>query len=114
MNSDPVLLQQTRGIAAWQMRRDKRRRRTLEQYGPLRLRINSIRKNEILPKDLQEVADREIAALPKDSSLTRIVHRCLITGRPRGVVREFRISRIKWRILADYSKLSGIKHSQYG
>merc|ERR1712150_28277 len=113
VNLNPVLHQQTCGIAAWQMSRDKRRRQTLKEYGPLRLRLNSIRKNELLPKELQEVADKEIADLPKDSSITRVVNRCIISGRARGTVRGYRISRINWRKLADYSKLPGIKRSQW-
>lgn len=48
------------------------------EYADERLRINSLRKNTILPKDLQEIAGDEIAALPRDSYPVRIRNRCVM------------------------------------
>uniref|UniRef100_A0A493T171 Mitochondrial ribosomal protein S14 n=1 Tax=Anas platyrhynchos platyrhynchos TaxID=8840 RepID=A0A493T171_ANAPP len=59
----------------WRMLRDVKRRRLAYEYADERLRINAIRKNTILPKELQEVADKEIAALPRDSCPVRIRNR---------------------------------------
>ncbi|XP_014782959.1 28S ribosomal protein S14, mitochondrial [Octopus bimaculoides] len=98
-------------FANWQMLKDYKKRQTIKEQYTERLRINAIRKNTILPKELREVADEEVAALPRNSSIVRIRQRCVLTSRPRGVLRRWRISRIMWRHLADYNQLSGITRS---
>ncbi|XP_077990500.1 small ribosomal subunit protein uS14m-like [Glandiceps talaboti] len=94
--------------ADWRMLRDVKRRRLVKQYAVQRLRINSLRKNNILPRELQVFADKEIHALPRDSSTVRLRRRCAITSRPRGVVHKWRLSRIQFRILADANLMSGV------
>ncbi|KAK3087803.1 hypothetical protein FSP39_010809 [Pinctada imbricata] len=90
------------------MHKDNRRRKTFEEHAPERLRINAIRKNTILPKEIREMADKEIKELPLDSSIVRLHKRCILTSRPRGNVKKWRISRIMFRSLADYNKLPGV------
>ncbi|XP_019807652.1 small ribosomal subunit protein uS14m isoform X1 [Tursiops truncatus] len=97
----------------WKMLRDVKRRKMAYEYADERLRINSLRKNTILPKDLQEVADEEIAALPRDSCPVRIRNRCVMTSRPRGVKRRWRLSRIVFRHLADHGQLSGVQRAMW-
>ncbi|XP_028136435.1 28S ribosomal protein S14, mitochondrial [Diabrotica virgifera virgifera] len=100
----------------WQNRwmiRDVKRRKMTTEYAPLRLRINSLRKNDVLPSELREIADAEIHALPRDSALIRTKKRCVITSRPRGVVYRWRLSRIVFRHLADYNKLSGVQRAMW-
>lgn len=62
---------------------------------------------------LQEVADKEIAALPRDSCPVRIRNRCVMTSRPRGVKRRWRLSRIVFRHLADHNQMSGILRARW-
>ncbi|XP_035580233.1 28S ribosomal protein S14, mitochondrial-like [Zalophus californianus] len=95
----------------WKMLRDVKRRKMAYEYADERLRISSLRKNTILPKDLREVADGEIAAHPPDSCPVRIRHRCVMTSRPRGVKRRWRLSRIAFRHLADHRQLSGVQRA---
>lgn len=95
------------------MIRDVKRRKMVGEYAKERLRINSLRKNDILPIELREMADAEIAALPRDSCLVRVHNRCAITSRPRGIVHRWRLSRIAWRHLADYNKLSGVQRAMW-
>ncbi|CAO2637387.1 28S ribosomal protein S14, mitochondrial [Lemmus lemmus] len=95
----------------WKMLRDVKRRKMAYEYADERLRINSLRKNTILPKDLQEIASEEIAALPRDSCPVRIRNRCVMTSRPRGVKRRWRLSRIVFRHLADHGLLSGVQRA---
>uniref|UniRef100_A0A8D1K1A9 28S ribosomal protein S14, mitochondrial n=1 Tax=Sus scrofa TaxID=9823 RepID=A0A8D1K1A9_PIG len=97
----------------WKMLRDVKRRKMAYEYADERLRINSLRKNTILPKDLQEVADEEIASLPRDSCPVRIRNRCVMTSRPRGVKRRWRLSRIVFRHLADHGQLSGVQRAMW-
>nr|XP_060630387.1 small ribosomal subunit protein uS14m [Anolis sagrei ordinatus] len=95
----------------WRMLRDVKRRRMAFEYADQRLRLNALRKNKILPKELQEVASKEIAALPRDSCPVRIRNRCVLTSRPRGVVWRWRLSRIVFRHLADHAQLSGVQRA---
>ncbi|XP_035188452.1 28S ribosomal protein S14, mitochondrial [Oxyura jamaicensis] len=97
----------------WRMLRDVKRRKLAYEYADERLRINAIRKNTILPKELQEVADKEIAALPRDSCPVRIRNRCVLTSRPRGVKRRWRLSRIIFRHFADHAQMSGIQRAMW-
>ncbi|OPJ76817.1 small ribosomal subunit protein uS14m [Patagioenas fasciata] len=97
----------------WRMLRDVKRRKLAYEYADERLRINAIRKNTLLPKELQEVADKEIAALPRDSCPVRIRNRCVLTSRPRGVKRRWRLSRIVFRHFADHGQMSGIQRAMW-
>ena len=97
----------------WKMLRDVKRRKMAYEYVDERLHIHSLRKNTILPKDLQEVADEEIAALPRDSCCVRITNRCLTTSRPRGVRRRWRLSHIFFSHLADHGQLSGVQQAMW-
>ncbi|XP_017776775.1 PREDICTED: 28S ribosomal protein S14, mitochondrial [Nicrophorus vespilloides] len=93
------------------MIRDVKRRKLTTEMAPMRLRVNSLRKNDILPQEIREMADAEIHAFPRDSTLFRCKKRCVVTSRPRGVVFRWRLSRIVFRHLADYNKLSGVQRS---
>nr|CAH7724715.1 unnamed protein product [Callosobruchus chinensis] len=53
------------------MIRDVKRRKIVTEYAPTRLRINSLRKNDILPVELRDIASKEIEELPRDSALLR-------------------------------------------
>ncbi|XP_017566448.1 28S ribosomal protein S14, mitochondrial [Pygocentrus nattereri] len=108
------VLEQVRGYYVdWRMLRDVKRRQMAYEFADTRLRINAIRKNTLLPKELQEVADKEIAALPRDSCPVRIRNRCVMTSRPRGVKRRWRVSRIVFRHLADHNQMSGIQRAMW-
>jgi len=54
-----------------------------------------------------------LAKLPKNSARTRIRNRCEITGRPHGVYRKLRISRIALRDLALAGKIPGMTKSSW-
>lgn len=51
--------------------------------------------------------------LPKNSCPTRIHNRCKISGRPRGFMRQFGISRIDFRILASQGLIPGVKKASW-
>ncbi|XP_067846913.1 28S ribosomal protein S14, mitochondrial [Heptranchias perlo] len=97
----------------WRMLRDVKRRKMAFEYADERRRLNAIRKNTILPKELQEVADQEISGLPRDSCPVRIRNRCVLTSRPRGVKHRWRLSRIVFRHLADHNQMSGIQRAMW-
>lgn len=51
--------------------------------------------------------------LPKNSSPVRLRNRCSLTGRPRGYIRLYGISRIKFRELASQGYLPGVKKASW-
>lgn len=65
-------------------------------------------------KALKEAGDYQaLALLPRDSSPVRLKNRCKITGRPKGYIRKFGISRIKFRELALAGRIPGIKKASW-
>lgn len=95
------------------MKRDYLRRMVVKEHHITRLRLNGIRKNTILPKELREVADVEIANEPIRSSITWLTNRCAITGRARGNVLKYRLSRFVFRHNADHNKLAGVQRAMW-
>ncbi len=63
---------------------------------------------------LKEAGDyRALALLPRDSSPVRLKNRCKLTGRPKGYIRKFGISRIKFRELALQGRIPGVKKASW-
>ncbi len=54
-----------------------------------------------------------LQALPKNSSPVRFKNRCGVTGRGRGYLRDFGLSRIKFRELANEGKVPGVRKSSW-
>ena len=51
--------------------------------------------------------------LPRDASPTRLVNRCLVTGRRRAYIRRFKLSRIAFRELACHGLIPGVTKSSW-
>ena len=51
--------------------------------------------------------------LPKDASPIRLHNRCRITGRPRGFMRKFGISRVMFREMASDGKIPGLTKASW-
>jgi len=63
---------------------------------------------------LKEAGDWDgLQKLPANSSKVRLHNRCKLTGRPRGYMRQFGISRVTFREMALAGKIPGIKKSSW-
>ncbi|AUD03160.1 30S ribosomal protein S14 [Spirosoma horti] len=51
--------------------------------------------------------------LPKNSSAVRLHNRCKLTGRPRGYMRKFGISRVTFREMASAGKIPGVTKASW-
>lgn len=51
--------------------------------------------------------------LPKNASPVRLHNRCKLTGRPKGYMRKFGISRVTFREMANDGKIPGIKKASW-
>ena len=54
-----------------------------------------------------------LSLLPKNSSPVRLHNRCLLTGRPKGYIRQFGISRITFREMASNGLIPGVKKASW-
>ena len=54
-------------------------------------------------------AARALQAIPKNANPIRLHNRCKITGRPKGYIRQFGISRIQFREMASAGLIPGVK-----
>ncbi len=65
-------------------------------------------------KALKEAGDyAALDKLPKDSSAVRIRNRCQLTGRPRGYIRKFGLCRVKFREMASYGMIPGVRKASW-
>lgn len=81
--------------------RDLKRRHMIDQYAAKR-------------KELKELGDREgLHKLPRNSSPTRLKNRCMETGRPRGYMRQFGLSRISFREHASKGEIPGVTKASW-
>ena len=65
-------------------------------------------------KALKEAGDWDaLQKLPKNSAKVRMHNRCSLTGRPRGYMRQFGISRVTFREMALSGQIPGIKKASW-
>ncbi len=65
-------------------------------------------------KALLAAGDYEsLQLLPKNASYVRLHNRCKITGRPKGYMRQFGISRIQFREMASAGLIPGVKKASW-
>ncbi len=81
--------------------RERKRERMVAKYAEKR-------------KALKEAGDFEgLQKLPKNSSPVRLHNRCKITGRPRGYMRTFGLSRVMFREMANQGLIPGVKKTSW-
>ncbi|GAA0376138.1 30S ribosomal protein S14 [Paenibacillus motobuensis] len=73
-----------------------------------------VQKFEEKRRELKEKGDyAALQKLPRDSSPTRLHNRCSVTGRPRGYIGKFKLSRIVFREMAHKGQIPGVKKSSW-
>ena len=93
--------------------KNKRRRRLVARYANKRAELKHVAEDESLTLEERFQARLKLAALPRNSSATRIRNRCEMTGRPRGFYRKLRMSRIALRDLASNGMIPGMVKSSW-
>ncbi|MDY0089822.1 MAG: 30S ribosomal protein S14 [Flavobacteriaceae bacterium] len=65
-------------------------------------------------KELIEAGDYEgLQKLPKNASPVRLHNRCKLTGRPKGYMRQFGVSRVTFREMANQGLIPGVKKASW-
>ena len=78
-----------------------------------RMNLKKIIMNKNLPLEERFKAQQKLSGLPRNSAKNRIMNRCQITGRPHGVYRKLKISRIALRQLGLEGKIPGMVKSSW-
>jgi small subunit ribosomal protein S14 len=91
----------------------KRCARLVAQHKDRRDELVALIKHPDTSPEDRENAYRRLARMPRDASATRLRRRCDLSGRPRGYMRKFRLSRITFRDLALEGKLPGVTKSSW-
>lgn len=81
--------------------REVKRQKTVDKYAEKR-------------KALKKAGDYEaLQKLPKNASPVRLHNRCKLTGRPRGYMRTFGVSRVTFREMANYGLIPGVRKASW-
>ena len=75
--------------------------------------LKKIIMNKNLTLEERFKAQQKISKLPRNSAKSRVMNRCQITGRPHGVYRKLKISRIALRQLGLQGKIPGMVKSSW-
>ena len=78
-----------------------------------RKKLKNIVMDKKLPLEERFKAQQKLSKLPRNSAKNRIMNRCQITGRPHGVYRKLKISRIALRQLGLEGKIPGMIKSSW-
>jgi small subunit ribosomal protein S14 len=78
-----------------------------------REKLKKIIKNVNISFGERLVAQIKLSEMKKDGSKVRVRNRCALTGRPRGNLRKFGISRIAVRDLASWGQIPGLIKSSW-
>ena len=93
--------------------KNNRRRKMAKKYSGRRERLKAIARDKNLPTEERFAATLKLAQVPRNSSKTRIRNRCEVTGRPRGVYRKLKMSRIALRDLGSEGLIPGLVKSSW-
>ena len=88
-------------------------RRLVKTKAAKRNALKAIANDENLSLEERFEARLKLAAMPRNSSPTRIRNRCEVTGRPRGFYRKHRLSRIALRELGSKGLIPGLLKSSW-
>ena len=95
------------------IQRNLKRIKLSNKFLKKREKLKKIIKDRKLPLEERFNAQLKLAKLPRNSAKVRIRNRCEMTGRPRGVYRKFKISRIALRELASKGIIPGMTKSSW-
>jgi len=93
--------------------KNKKRERLAAHYNERRLKLKAMVRNENLSIEERIAAQEKLQSFPRNSSPVRIRKRCALTGRARGYMGKFKLSRIKFRELALQGLLPGVKKTSW-
>ena len=93
--------------------KNNRRIKLSDKLFKKRMKLKKIIMNKKLSLEERFKAQQKLSKLPRNSAKVRVMNRCQITGRPHGVYRKLKISRIALRQLGLEGKIPGMVKSSW-
>ena len=93
--------------------KNNRRIKLSNRYFKKRKALKKIIMNKSIPLEERFKAQQKLSKLPRNSAKNRVMNRCQITGRPHGVYRKLKISRIALRDLGLSGLIPGMTKSSW-
>ena len=93
--------------------KNNKRIKLSDKFYKKRLKLKKIRMDKKLSLEERFKAQQKLSKLPRNSARVRVMNRCQITGRPHGVYRKLKISRIALRQLGLEGKIPGMIKSSW-
>ncbi|MDE6652997.1 MAG: 30S ribosomal protein S14 [Muribaculaceae bacterium] len=93
--------------------REVKRAKLVEKYAKRKAELKEAAKKAIMEGESAYEFYQELQKLPKNASKVRKHNRCSITGRPKGYMRQFGISRIQFREMASSGLIPGVKKASW-
>ena len=91
--------------------REVRRAKLVAKYAAKRAALKQIVRTGS-PVEAYEAAQK-LQDIPKNANPIRLHNRCKLTGRPKGYIRQFGISRIQFREMASNGLIPGVKKASW-
>ncbi|MCF6507619.1 30S ribosomal protein S14 [Blastococcus sp. MG754426] len=92
--------------------RDQQRREVVARYAERRAELKLAARTAAAPEE-RVAARQALQRLPRDASPTRLRNRDVADGRPRGHLRKFGLSRVRFREMGHRGELPGIRKSSW-
>jgi small subunit ribosomal protein S14 len=96
-----------------QINRNRKREAMVARYAAKRAGLKARAEDMSVPPEERFAARLKLAKLPRNSSKTRIHHRCEMTGRSKGFYRKLKLSRIALRELANFGQVPGMTKASW-
>ena len=93
--------------------RNEKRKQLVAKYAGQRQALKAVIKSLASSQEDKQQALSALQALPRNASPVRVRNRCAISGRVRGYLRRFDMSRIDFRILALRGEIPGVRKSSW-
>ena len=93
--------------------KNNKRIKLSNRYLNKRKKLKKIIMDKKIPLEERFKAQQKLSKMPRNSAKTRVMNRCQITGRPHGVYRKLKISRIALRQLGLEGKIPGMVKSSW-
>ena len=93
--------------------REKKLLINIQKYAKKWAELKAVINNPNTKIEDRDNAVNKLDRLPKSSSPTRLRNRCFITGRPRGIIRRFKLSRLSFREMALNGEIPGVTKASW-
>ena len=96
-----------------QINRNKKREKMVAKFAAKRAALKTKAEDMSVAPEDRFAARLKLAKLPRNSSKTRIHHRCEFSGRAKGYYRKVKLSRIALRSLSNFGQIPGMTKASW-